>query len=110
MGMRECPFCGKKVNDSLVLCSFCRETLPEKPRHSRSTPGVTTSDAGHRIRRGLLYMFLAAVIGYFASGSSPLKLPVSVPSAVTHYLVPVLFVCGLALSLYGFYQSHLAPS
>jgi len=52
-------------------------------------------------------MFLAAVIGYFASGSSPLTLPVFVPHAVTTYLVPMLFVSGLALSLYGFYKRNM---
>ena len=52
-------------------------------------------------------MFLAAVIGYFASGSSPWTLPVSVPHAVTIYLVPLLFVSGLVLSLYGFYKRNM---
>ena len=109
MATRECPYCGKQVNDSLVLCSHCRETLPELPRQLQSKPRAVTSDSGDRIRRGLLYMFLAAVIGYFASGSSPLTLPVSVPAAVTHYLVPLLFLSGLGLSLYGFYRRHMAP-
>jgi len=74
------------------------------PSRSRATANDGSS---HTIRRGLLYMFLAAVIGYFASGSSPWMLPVSVPHAVTIYLVPLLFVSGLVLSLYGFYKRNM---
>lgn len=55
------------------------------------------------IRRGLLYMLLAGVIHYFAAGYSGLALPFAVPSMVTQYLTPVLFLCGLSLGLYGLY-------
>jgi hypothetical protein len=55
------------------------------------------------IRRGLLYMLLAGVIHYFAAGYSGVALPVAVPSMVTHYLTPILFLCGLSLGLYGVY-------
>jgi hypothetical protein len=82
--------------------------MPRSFQAAPSQPRATAhDDTGHTIRRGLLYMFLAAVIGYFASGSSPLTLPVSVPHAVTTYLVPLLFVSGLALSLYGFYKRNM---
>ena len=77
------------------------QTLPDPDAASQGT---------RRIRYGLLFMLLAAVIGYFASGSSPIKLPVFVPPAVMKYFVPLLFMSGLALSLYGFYQRHLASS
>ena len=112
MGTRECPFCGKTIGDHLTHCSRCREPLPEIPRSFQAAaPSRSRAKAddgsSHTIRRGLLYMFLAAVIGYFASGSSPLTLPVSVPHAVTSYLVPLLFVSGLALSLYGFYKRNM---
>ena len=111
MGTRECPFCGKTIGDNLTHCSRCREPLPEMPRSFQAAPSrsrATANDgSSHTIRRGLLYMFLAAVIGYFASGSSPWMLPVSVPHAVTIYLVPLLFVSGLVLSLYGFYKRNM---
>jgi len=55
------------------------------------------------IRRGLLYMLLAGVIHYFAAGYSGVALPVAVPSMVTQYLTPILFLCGLSLGLYGVY-------
>ena len=62
------------------------------------------SEKRGQIRRGLLYMLLAAVIYYLAGGYSPLSLPVSINSAVNAYLVPLLFLSGLALTLYGLYQ------
>jgi len=55
------------------------------------------------IRRGLLYMLLAGVIYYFAAGYSGVALPVAVPSVITQYLTPILFLCGLSLALYGIY-------
>jgi hypothetical protein len=55
------------------------------------------------IRRGLLYMLLAGVIHYFAAGYSGVALPVAVPSMVTQYLTPILFLCGLSLGSYGVY-------
>ncbi len=81
--------------------------MPRSFQAASRRPSATDSDTGHTIRRGLLYMFLAAVIGYFVSGSSPWRLPVSVPHVVAIYLVPLLFVSGLALSLYGFYKRNL---
>jgi len=49
-----------------------------------------------------LYMLLAAVIYYFAGGySAPLWMPVQVLPVVTNVLVPLLFVSGLGLSIYG---------
>jgi hypothetical protein len=47
------------------------------------------------IRRGLLYMFLAAVIYYFAGGYSAMNLPFPIDPLVTVYLSPLLFVSGL---------------
>jgi hypothetical protein len=55
------------------------------------------------MRRGLLYMLLAGVIHYFAAGYSGVALPVAVPSMVTQYLTPILFLCGASLGLYGVY-------
>jgi len=99
MALRECPYCGKMVYDSLAQCTYCRETLPEK----KIRGGSGEQAGGDTIRRGLLYMLLAGVVGYFASGSSPLKIPVFVPHLVVIYLSPLLFLSGLALSLRGLY-------
>jgi hypothetical protein len=46
-------------------------------------------------------MLLAAVCHYFAGGYSPMSLPVQINSAVTTYLVPLLFLSGLGAALYG---------
>jgi hypothetical protein len=104
MALRECPYCGKLVYDQLTQCSYCRETLPEmKVARAEAAPA-----GGDRIRRGLLFMLMAAVMGYFASGSSGWSLPVPVPQLVANYLLPLLFLSGLGLSLYGLYLRHRA--
>jgi len=89
------------VYEKLTQCSYCRETLPEVKAIRTAAP-----EGGDRIRRGLLFMFMAAVIGYFASGSSLYYLPVPVPQLVSNYLLPLLFLSGLGLSLYGVYLRH----
>ncbi len=103
MATRECPYCGKIVFDKQTQCNYCRETLPEVRRPRAAT---VSADGGDRIRRGLLFMLMAASIGYFTSSSSALTLPVSVPPAVTIYLSPLLFLSGLGLSLHGLYLRH----
>jgi len=113
MPTRECPYCGKRVDDRLSSCIYCRETFPEsrRPLSDQTQPDPDAARQGtRRIRYGLLFMLLAALIGYFASGASPMKVPVFVPPAVMKYFVPLLFMSGLALGLYGFYQRHLASS
>ncbi|HXX43491.1 MAG TPA: hypothetical protein VEJ38_02095 [Candidatus Acidoferrales bacterium] len=103
MAQRECPYCGKLVYERLTQCSYCRETLPAVKAIKTAPPG-----GGDRIRRGLLFMLMAAVMGYFASGSSLWSLPVPVPQLVSIYLLPLLFLSGLGLSLYGLYLRHRA--
>ena len=97
MEMRQCAFCGKRIAAHLNQCPFCREMVPQV-RLSRPS-----SDAGRQqIRRGLLYMLLAGVIYYFAAGyAKPLEIPVTIQPAVVNYLVPLLFLGGLGLTLYG---------
>jgi hypothetical protein len=94
-----CPFCGMPVETHLRRCPFCREEIPELrvPVRQFAPKGRT------QIRRGLLYMLLAGIIHYFAAGYSGMRLPVEIPSLVTHYLTPLLFFCGLGLGLYGAY-------
>jgi hypothetical protein len=97
---RTCVYCGKPFAAHLNRCPFCREAVPEV-RLSRVSGGP---DGRAQIRRGLLYMFLATVIHYFAAGySAPLQVPVFVLPLVTDYLTPLLFLGGLGLALYGFY-------
>ena len=105
MATRECPYCGKMVLDQLTQCPFCREALPEvrRPRPASASPAGKDN-----MRRGLLFMLAAAVIGYFGGGSSPLALPVTVPPIVSNYLSPLLFLSGLGLTLHGAYLRYRA--
>lgn len=83
----------------LTRCPHCREDVPKVQLTSRPRIGGRLE-----IRRGLLYMLLAGVIQYFAAGYSPFTLPVSVPPLVTTYLAPTVFLSGVGLLIYGFYQ------
>jgi hypothetical protein len=106
MATRECPFCGKSIFDRLTQCPHCREPLPAVPQiRAHST------DGGLQIRRGLLSVLLAAVIGYFAGGYSPLQLPIPVLPFVAKYLAPLLALAGIGLVLHGWIvnlRSHIA--
>jgi hypothetical protein len=112
---RQCPFCGKMISDLHSHCPFCREAVfpvPGSSAAARVSVSTAADGAGNRnIRRGLLYMLLAAVVQYLAGGyvSSMLKLPVQIQPVVTSYLVPFLFLCGLGLTVYGFFL-HAKPS
>jgi hypothetical protein len=105
MQTRECPFCGKKVSAQVSQCAYCRETLPPAPKVATAS---APSAGGAHIRRGLLYMLLAGVIAYFAGGYGAWRPPIrgSVPPFVSNYLCLLLFLSGLALTLYGFYVQH----
>ena len=94
---RRCVYCGKHMAVHLAQCPFCREAVPQVQLTRRTGP-----DGRQQMRRGLLYMLLAAVIYYLAGGySAPLWLPVQVLPVVTNILVPLLFFGGLGLSIYG---------
>jgi len=61
-----------------------------------------------KIRQGLLYVLLAAVVHYFAGGYSPLQLPLPVGPIVTNYFSPLLFLAGIGLAIFGFYLKQTA--
>jgi len=98
MATRQCPFCGKVVADYLTQCPFCRDALPAIPV-ARSVARRKSDE----IRRGLLYMLLAAVIHYFSAGYSAMRLPFPINPLVTVWLSPALFMGGLFLMCRGFY-------
>lgn len=94
---RQCVYCGKPIAVHLTQCPYCREMVPRVQLSRTHGPG-----GGVQIRRGLLYMLLAAVIYYFAAGyAAPLQLPVQIAPIVSTYLAPLLFLSGLGLALYG---------
>lgn len=114
MPARQCPFCGKMISDLHSDCPFCHETVPAIPGSSAAKVSArpVTGGAGNRnIRRGLLYMLLAAVIQYVVAtyGRSILRLPFRIEPILTSYLVPFLFLCGLGLTVYGFFL-HAKPT
>jgi Fe-S oxidoreductase len=83
----------------LTQCPYCREAVPQVQLTRRTGP-----DGKAQMRRGLLYMLLAAVIYYFAAGyAAPLWLPIQVLPVVVNYLLPLLFLAGLGLTLYGLF-------
>jgi hypothetical protein len=83
----------------LTQCPFCREAVPQVHLTQRRGP-----DGRMQIRRGLLFMLLAAFVYYFAGGyGQPLRMPVEIVPTVTNYLLPLLFLSGLGLSIYGLY-------
>jgi len=106
MATRQCPHCGKDVYDQMTQCPYCREAMGPVPKsradHAREAAGSS------KIRQGLLYVLLAAIIQYFAGGYSPLKLPLPIGPIVTTYLSPLLFLAGIGLAIFGFYQKQTA--
>jgi hypothetical protein len=97
-----CAYCGKQMAARLTQCPYCREAVPTVHVSRRSGPA---GSGGHQMRRGLLYMLLAAVIHYFAGGyGAPiflLPLPAPVMPLLTQYLTPLLFLGGFGLAIYG---------
>ena len=94
---RRCAYCGKQIAVHLTQCPYCREAVPQVQLSRRMGPNGRV-----QMRRGLLYMLLAAIIYFFAAGyAAPLWLPVQVLPVVTNILVPLLFFGGLGLSIYG---------
>ena len=96
--VRQCPQCGSRVLTGKTECPKCRETLPEIPvvhlHHGSSKP---------LLRRGLLYMLLAAVIHYFVGGYSGMNLPLPISPVVAAYLSPLLFLSGLGFFGYALF-------
>lgn len=109
MPARQCPFCGKSVSNVHRQCPFCRETLPEASKIHAARPRWSDVQARRKVRQGLLYMLVAGLIYYFAGGyGSPLQLPVKFQPIVSQFLIPLLFLGGLGLTLFGYYmkKSH----
>jgi hypothetical protein len=99
---QRCAYCGKQMAARLTQCPFCREAVSTVQVSRRSGP-----DGNRQMRRGLLYMLLAAVIHYFAGGyGAPvflIPLPAPVMPLVTQYLTPLLFLGGLGMAIYGLF-------
>jgi len=97
---RQCVYCGKMVTGPRPTCPYCREALPELKKVA-ALGAPAGSDGRQEVRRGLLYMLLAAVVHFFAGGYSALTLPIPISPVVFEYLTPLLFLAGLGFALYG---------
>lgn len=97
---QQCIHCGKRIRRGVTQCPYCREAQAEQRPVSTAPPSIQTR--GH-FRHGLLLILLSGVVHYFASGYSPLALPGDISSPLLTYLVPLIFVCGLAMSVWGFF-------
>jgi len=97
---QQCSHCGKLIRRHSRQCPYCREEQAGVRPVSAAPQKAHTY--GH-FRSGLLLMLLAAAVYYFAGGYSPLTLPGEITSPLLAYLVPVLFLSGLAMSLWGFF-------
>lgn len=53
------------------------------------------------MHRGLWYMLIVAVIYYFFTQKTPLKIPLPFAPTLTTYLLPTLFFAALIFVLYG---------
>jgi hypothetical protein len=98
LAARHCVYCGKPVATNQSQCPHCREAVP-KVRLAPAAPAPAAKRS--QMLRGILYMLLALVIHYVAVRSDSLNLPFSVNPAVS-YLATMMFLAGLALTLYGF--------
>lgn len=100
MAEHQCPYCGKPLAAETSTCPFCRMAMPEA--HAR-LPHFHAMAGNVQIRHGLLYMLLAGVLYYFAAGYSTFQLPVSIAPLLTLWALPLLFLGGLGLAIYGVY-------
>lgn len=100
MAERQCPYCGKLLLADTTTCTFCRMDLPEA---SARLPHFHAVAGNVQIRRGMLYMLLAGVLYYFAAGYSTYDLPVTIAPFLTNWALPLLFLAGLGLVIYGLY-------
>jgi hypothetical protein len=104
MPEQNCPFCGRPLRAVVDRCPNCREAIPRITSSSAARKISASYEGRANIRRGLLWTLLAAVLYYFTSGMSPLTLPFAVPGFVTQYLIPLLFLAGVAMAIYGLFQ------
>jgi hypothetical protein len=99
MNQHQCPFCGKLVPATVTRCPSCQTELPVLRQRVHYA-----SEASRRLlRRGILWMLLAGVLYYFAAGYGAFEFPVAVAPMLTDWVLPLLFLAGLGLALYGAY-------
>jgi hypothetical protein len=98
--MQQCIHCGKLIPRDLRQCPYCREAQAEQRLPAAAPRRIQTQ--GH-FRSGLLLMLVSALVHYFVGGYNPMMLPDEISSPVLTYLAPLLFLTGVAMSLWGFF-------
>jgi hypothetical protein len=98
MNTRQCPYCGMSVAAVRTECPHCHAVLPEIQVTQRRNMHADTE-----IRKGLLYVLMAALINYFAGGYSAMQSPLPIEPIVTTCLSPLIFLGGIGLALHGYY-------
>ncbi len=106
MATRQCPHCGKEVYDRMTQCPYCREALGAVPQIRGDR--ARQAEGGSKIRNGLLCILLAVLVHYFAGGYSAMQLPYPIQPMVATYVSPLLLLCGIALTGFGFYLKQTA--
>jgi len=105
MTTRQCPYCGRAVLNTRTECPHCHATIP---RIELTEHRDVHSDS--EVRKGLLYVLLAAVVHYFAAGYSSFQVPYPVQPLLTICLTPLLFLGGLGLALHGYFLNRKSLS
>lgn len=85
----------------VTLCPHCKESLPEIRVAQTTVVERVSKRKSSKVRRGLLYMLLAAVVQYFSGGYSVMNLPFPIAPIITVYLAPLLFLSGFGLFVFG---------
>jgi len=88
-------------NDTLEVMDSNETTDPSDglPQVRESRRQDISEESSGKIRRGLLYMLLAAVLYYFAGGYNPMEFPLNVIPPVLDIFLPLLFLGGLGMVL-----------
>ena len=98
MATRQCGFCGETIGIRTEKCPHCYRDIPPMVVMNKQDNSAENS---RLFRRGLLYMLMAGVFYYLTSDQSPFEVPFTVPPLVDQALVPLLFLSGLLLALFG---------
>ncbi len=100
MTARQCAFCGTWVQESAENCPKCREPISHVKHESGDA-----ERSKRQIRRGLIYMWIAGLVYYLAKGyAEPMHLPLTYVPIFTEYLLPFMFLGGLASTGLGLYR------
>ena len=100
----QCAYCGKIVSNRFPQCPYCREELV--PATLRRRGGGDPLRGAREIRRGLLYMLLAAVCYFLFGGYTSLAIPFEFAPWVLEYGLPGLFLLGAGLLVFGIIRRY----